>query len=296
MRYIFNPLVILPVSLGGLLYAFEAFQGSTAINILEWALYAHCLLLILAAISVIVSSHLFFSRTLPSRQDLKARLLQGSRNSSRFIASGCAVVGGLLIVTSTLTGLHWWPVALWCFAGAFFVSSRYTQPPLVLVLGTSRPSTRKLYSRLRFVAMPHAAANLLETDSEAEWLPSFSRADTFRTTDPSWLQVVAALAEIARIIVVDIRDATSAAVEQEIQLLLNAGLPYKTLFVTNGSSLRGFALRPVSDAAKDCIAIVTEDEAVGLLRYVARSPAKAPTPQQPLPELATRLRTTGNHL
>lgn len=104
----------------------------------------------------------------------------------------------------------------------------YSTPPVVLFLGVSSRSSKKLRSKIGWVT-PGTPANLLRGSK-------YSPQSSFRSMSSMWRTVVKGLWTISGLIVIDARSESDFVVEEVLELF-SQGQGYKTVFVIedNGS-------------------------------------------------------------
>lgn len=158
------------------------------------------------------------------------------------------------------------------------VFTRSLLPPVVVLLAGSHPRSRELLNRIRAAIFPLRAAVLLDpARMRQSWWESLGDFDNLRTSDTRvWKSVVNHLIGMARVVVIDTREA-SDPVNYEVLLMLQPQRIGKSVFLGTDDRRCPSLERHQIDPYESAIQVHTVAEIPARLKRLTRSRRDLPS-------------------
>jgi hypothetical protein len=264
----------------------QIYSGRVPAYVLLFVIFGMCILRLYAAAWIAgVSSDVFGTNYKPLSKRMR-EVTKGSATPTAHFKFWINVYSKIVLIIS-LFNLKWFPLALLLICVWIEDEAKVNSPPFVLLLGVSGARTRELRRRIIYSIRPLRMTDLLRVERNRDVLDAMAKAVTQRRRldDTKWLDTVAELSVIACIVVIDVRE-TTTAVLQEVELLSRLKLQFKAVLVRGGDN-RERQLVPVlhtsalTDASSE-IPTIEEDRLISLLALVRRHPAFVPRKEQPI--------------
>ena len=193
--------------------------------------------------------------------------------------------GILIFVQSLFMQIKWIGIAIALLGTAAFNFARFIQPPFALVLGISGNSGKDIAKITTLACVPYQVTNLLEMGRNRGIFDAYTKATTLRigTEVVSWQLAVAEIAEIAKIVVFDVR-ALSESVEEELKILSSLDVWFKTILVAEDNKPE----LPLTIEQDVILKLTLESKIVRvenlskLINSLKKSPDMFPTKEKPI--------------
>ncbi|MFC1633800.1 hypothetical protein ACFL5Z_03085 [Planctomycetota bacterium] len=270
--------------LAGLMYVFYVSRGTTRTTL--------TVIFYLAALCKVVAGWLRICHTAkvwgdPKEYYYKMKACDRKTISPirHFIAMS-ATITIIMFLLSIFIDKHWFPLAACAFGLYFEGMAVRRQPPLVLFLSSSINNvSRQLHASLtRVTLLFHQTQSLIKIQKNQSMYDALSKQSNWRTfSDEDWKTVAFELMALAKIIVLDVRFPTPAAIEEAVRLA-EMKMIFKTVLVVGKD-----ASQPLVDALEENVTEafqealrLPEEKAIILVRRIVKQPNSLPTIQTPL--------------
>lgn len=192
--------------------------------------------------------------------------------------------GSLILAQSLLLEITWLGIALCLLGYSMFHSLRFLQPPFALVLGVSDFGGRDTLRIVDRAVSPFQTSHLLHIENR-DLRDAVVKGSSHRLISASndWKEAVRVLAEVCKIIVVDVRG-LSDAVQEELNLLIAMDVFFKVVFVVDSAMESAFKLLPLDAQMlmESQSKRVTIEHLGSFVTHLRKNPELLPTRRVPL--------------
>ena len=276
----------------GLMYVFHVFSGPLLITISVLSFLIALIKMTFGSIRIYytrkVWSDIFNVYSIMNACDKEA--LSPTRSFNRI----SALFALIIFTLSVLVDNHWFPLAAVYFSMFFEGTAIRRQPPLVLFLSSSvEDISRDLHTSLTLTTEPFFQTySLIRIQDNKNIMNAVAKQSNWRTyNNDNWELVAFIMMDLAKIIVVDSRFVTSAAIE-EAEKIAEMKTIFKTLLIVNEDGSK-----PLIDSLGEKLLEVYKDalqlperKAIMLIEHIKKNLGYLPTNQMTLSAINNRLR------
>ena len=274
---------------GILMYCFQVYNDYLIIHIVKWILY----LLIIANLTYLIFflfRHIsLFGTELWRLYKLNQNVIDKSINPISYFGPIYYLIGISLTIISFFSEYNWLPIGLYALSTYLFNATKLHLPPVALLLGRSSDTEADFHANLNKIIAPFQTISSLIVERRPLSLKNMSRAYFMKQAThrnkwgDNWITNIKELMDIAKIIILDTREVTSAILI-EIEALIHSNHTFKTVFIVGSNGEKPVIDKiqmKIPDINQSDLAYIYEEDIYSLMKYITKAKENFPTPKLP---------------